>query len=71
MELRIYKFLLAEDKQDAAQSKVNIKTIEAPSFQEAMADAYVHLHTLRTSTEKTWRIIEVTDTTHFHQIRAL
>ena len=71
MEPRTYKFLLAEDKKDGAQSKVDIKTIEALSFQEALADAFVHLHTLRTSTEKTWRIIKVTDTTHFHQIRAL
>jgi len=71
MELRTYKFLLAQDKKDGAQSEVNIKIVEALSFQEALSDAFVHLHSLRTSTDKTWRIIKVTDTTHFHQVRAL
>jgi len=71
MKPRMYKFLLAEDSKDGMQPQINIKTVEALSFQEAMADAYIHLHGLKSSTNKTWRIIEVTDTTHYDGIKSL
>tara|TARA_R110000824_G_scaffold5670_2_gene26023 strand:+ start:5960 stop:6178 length:219 start_codon:yes stop_codon:yes gene_type:complete len=70
MSFRDFEFILAStEKDDELTLELDLYNVRAYSLQEAISEAYVRAHNLRTKNGKTWKIVSATDTTHFDNIK--
>ena len=70
MSYRNFEFVLAGmEKGKESTLELDLYNVRAYSLQEAISEAYIRAHSLRTKNGKAWKIVSVTDTTHFDNIK--